>query len=235
MNTLTVPVKINPALRVPADLENASILAVYDGFPDAQPWADEVMQRSVVCAHPRDAAQISLLTPLETGAPIGAFVEQSYRVARAVGVITKDTTASEGTGEEILGACVAQGLCSVTWREFDSNHFLVVQFSAPHAFGWGAGKSNLSHEYLKARCLQQFAHQARSLLEHIQDCGQATAVLTEFVGEWGPETEHIRRGLTTTCVLFWKASLPSAPAETTNESDALVFAAETEDEEALAC
>jgi hypothetical protein len=195
----------SPVATVPADLDNSAQLFVYDGYPSSENWARDILARAQVCGHARDLEALEALTQLELGAPLGSFSSESYRVSRAVGLIAPLDAGDSTAG--LRGVCIAQGLCHATWKHTETADFLVVRFIAPTSFGWGAGKSSLSQEYLKARCLQQFAHQAHSLLKNIADCGSATAVVTEFVGAWGPETDYIRRGLTTTCLLYWKTQV----------------------------
>jgi hypothetical protein len=206
MTTLTSSQFPRPALTVPGDLENQTRLSIYDGFPPGMDWPTEVLSRARVCSTSSELAALEFLTPLALGAPIGDFVAQSYRVARTAGIVTEISDA-QSDSEICIGGCVAQGFCHAIWRNTAGANFLVVQFNAPTAFGWGAGKSVLSQEHLKARCMQQYAHQAHSLLENLADCALATAVIPEFVGEWGPESEYVRRGLSTTCLMFWNAQV----------------------------
>jgi hypothetical protein len=204
MTHIALPPNRVPALSLPASLTSDASLAVFDDFPDGQDWVQEVLTHVNERTRSKDFSQVKQLVHLEAGAPVGRFTTESYRVARAFGVVTKPSADSEEPAStSVLGGCLAQGLCYATWKQGSSGRFLVVTFNAPSSVGWGQGRGLLSLEYLKARCIQQFAHQARSLLEHVQDLGEARAVLTEFLGDWGPETEHLRRGLMSTCVLSW--------------------------------
>lgn len=211
--TPSFPLRRNPLQSVPANLDSSTCLRIFDDFPDDQAWALEVHAKATALAPQKDYEQVLQLLTLETGAPFGPFNAESYRVSRAFGVVTPgartDPPPSEGS---LLGAGIAQGLCYATWKHVNGDSFLTVTFHAPSAFGWGLGKAGLGHEYLKARCLQQFSPQAHDLLEHIRDCGKATAVLVEFLGDWGPETEHFRRGIATTCVHYWKARVQADQA-----------------------
>ena len=206
MSHLTVPIDTRPALVTLASFEDDLQLAVYDGYPDSQPWAAEATARAQVSSNPHELKSILDLSGQEMGAPFGPFTAESYRVARAVGVLTRpERHAHPVPAQELKGVAVSQGLVCATWRNTEIGCFLVVQFHAPHAFGWGEGRASLCQEHLKARCLHQYAHQAKSLLELTAGCERAQSLLTEFIGDWGAETDNIRRGLATTCILYWSA------------------------------
>jgi hypothetical protein len=202
MPQLTFLSQCSASRKAPADLSSSACLHIYDGFPDPQDWAHDALTHAKVSAAPRALEQTVKWTSLEAGDPVGSFIDESYRVARAFGLVTNE---APSTGADaplpIFGAGLAQGLCYATWRQGPQGAALVVSFEAPAAFGWGAAKSNLSLEHLKAQCLRQYARQAQSLLANVGDLDSAYAVQTEFLGTWGPETERIRQTLTGVCVL----------------------------------
>lgn len=201
-----------PLAVFPLQTRTNASLHLFHGFPDEQPWLEEAL-RHVSDVAQSDAAALQELGPLSWGAPLGAFAEESMRVARVTGVVTEP-------GEEdamMVGGVLAHARCWAYWNPaIEDDRVLTLEFQAPKAFGWGAGKDRMAQEQLRALCLRQLPQQVTSLLENVADAHGAARMEVSFTGNWDESTEIVRERLTAHALKVWfqqtAEGLVTAPA-----------------------
>lgn len=201
---LTLPDTASRTLLAVASLPNTR-LHVYPGLPDQQDWLGQALAQSRVCGAARGVQGLQAFSTEPLGAPYGPDASRSARVARVTGLVVDDAVPPR-----LQGVAIAHGCCSARWEPSIEGNFLVLEFQAPSAFGWGAGKDTLALEQLQVRCLQQYKGQARSVLDGVAGAREAAGVMVRFTGEWDEATVLIRRSLSQACVTHW-ATLAFGP------------------------
>jgi hypothetical protein len=194
---LTLPEIASKTLLAIASLPDAR-LHVYPGLPDGQDWMGQALTQSQVCGAARGVKGLQAFSSEPLGAPYGPDTSRSVRVARVTGVVVDGATPPR-----LRGVAIAHGCCSARWKNSVEGIFLVLEFQAPSAFGWGAGKDSLALEQLQVRCLLQYKEQGRSVIEGVAGAQDADGVMVEFAGDWDESTVLLRRGLAQACVTRW--------------------------------
>lgn len=196
---LTSPELAVPVTMLPVGSLPDSLLHVFDGVPDDQPWLQEALEHARMCATPLARSGLEALACEPLGAPVGPDSSRSLRVARATGLVME-----EHQGTKVLqGTAVAHGCLYATWKDSAEGDVLAIEFQAPTAYGWGAGKDSLAQEQLMVRCLRQYERQVVSLLDGVRDAHLAAAISVAFEGEWDESTAMIQRRLAAACVTHW--------------------------------
>lgn len=192
-----------PICVLPVHSRSKTELHVYFGYPDQQPWLPEAVAQATQAGDANSMAVLLEMGAVGLGAPLGTYMDESMRVARATGVFIEK---ADGLAQSVGGA-LAHARTWAYWREAEDGQVLVLEFQAPLAFGWGAGKDTMSQEQLRGACLNQMRGQAESLLENVADPLDAARLEVVFTGRWDESMDVLRARLQGLALSTWQRVL----------------------------
>jgi len=194
----------NQALCVmPVHTRAKAELHVYFGYPDQQAWLGEAVAQAAQTGDDESLAGLLEMGAVGLGAPMGEYLDESMRVARATGVFLE----KDGEAAQSVGGALAHARTWAYWREAEDGQVLVLEFQAPLAFGWGAGKDTMAQDQLRGACLKQMRSQTESLLENIADPLDAARLEVVFSGRWDESLDALRARLQAGALSVWQRVL----------------------------
>lgn len=201
---MSVQVPATPSIRtLPVPSRAAKEVRVYLDYPDAQPWLAEALANAEAVGDHAAARTLRELGATALGAPHGDYVEESFRVARATGVLVGD----KQTEDNPAGVALAHGRCWAFWTTAEDGEVLVLEFQSPSTFGWGAGKDRFAQEHVRATCLQQMLMHGESLLENVADPERAARLEVTFSGKWDDSTARLQERIQFGALRAWQSVL----------------------------